>query len=142
MKRKILLTTLVAALLPAASGFGANGYKVIVHPSYPGSSISRDQLVQIFLKKVTTWPSGKRVVPVDQTEESAARVAFSKMVLQKTISEVRAYWQQQIFSGRSVPPAEKGSDDQVLSFVAGNELAVGYVSDGADTDNVKVLRVE
>ena len=42
----------------------------------------------------------------------------------------------------SVPPAEKGSDDQVLSFVAGNELAVGYVSDGAHTDNVKVLRVE
>lgn len=142
MKRRIILTFLFAALLPAASGFGANGYKVIVHPSYPGSSISRDQLVQIFLKKITTWPSGKRVVPVDQTEESAARMAFSKMVLQKTVSEVRAYWQQQIFSGRSLPPVQRTSDAQVVSFVLDNELAVGYISEGADSGGAKVLRVE
>jgi hypothetical protein len=41
-----------------------------------------------------------------------------------------------------VPPVEKASDGQVVGFVLGNELAVGYVSDGADTGGAKVLRVE
>ena len=140
MKRSALF--LLALLVPAASGFGAGGFKVVVHPSNPAAAISRDQLAHIFLKKSTSWPGGKRAVPVDQAEGSAVRIAFSKEVLQKSVSEVKAYWQQQIFSGRSVPPAEKASDGQVLSFVAGNELAVGYVTDGADTGNVKVLRVE
>lgn len=142
MTRRILILSLLAALLPAASGFGAGRFKVIVHPSNPATSITREQLAQIFLKKATAWPGGKRAVPVDQTEGSAARMAFSKTVLQKTVSEVKAFWQQQIFSGRSVPPVEKTSDGQVLSFVLGNELAVGYVSDGADTGSAKVLRVE
>lgn len=142
MKRRTLFLFLLAALLPAASGFSAGGFKVIVHPDNPAASISRDQLAQIFLKKSTAWPNGKRAVPVDQTEGSPARIAFSKAVLQKSVSEVKSYWQQQIFSGRSVPPVEKTSDGQVLSFVAGNELAVGYVSDGADTGNAKVLRLE
>jgi ABC-type phosphate transport system substrate-binding protein len=142
MKRRLLVLSLLAALFPATSGFGAGGFKVVVHPDNPAASISREQLAQIFLKKSTAWPGGKRAVPVDQSEGSAARAAFCKQVLQKTVSEVKAYWQQQIFSGRSVPPVEKTSDGQVLSFVLGNELAVGYVSDGADTGSAKVLRVE
>jgi len=142
MNRRILLLTLLTVLLPAASGLGAGGFKVIVHPSNPVDSISREQLAQIFLKKATTWPGGQRAAPVDQTEGSAARAAFSQAVLTKTVSEVKAYWQQQIFSGRSVPPVEKANDSQVVGFVLGNELAVGYLSDGADTGGAKVLRVE
>lgn len=142
MRRRVLVLSLLAALLPAVSGFGAGGFKVIVHPNNPTSSISREQLAQIFLKKTTTWPGGKRAVPVDQTESSAARAAFSKAVLQKAVSEVKAFWQQQIFSGRSVPPVEKPSDGQVLSFVLGNELAVGYVAESTDTGGAKVLRIE
>jgi ABC-type phosphate transport system substrate-binding protein len=142
MRKRILSLALLASLVPVASGLGAGGFKVVVHPSNPATSISRDELAQIFLKKSTSWPGGKRAVPVDQTEGSTARIAFSRAVLQKSVSEVKAYWQQQIFSGRSVPPVEKTSDGQVLSFVVGNELAVGYVADGVDTGSAKVLRVE
>jgi hypothetical protein len=58
------------------------------------------------------------------------------------VSAVESYWQQAIFSGRSVPPLEKASDAEVLAFVRANPGAVGYVSGGADLGaSVKELTV-
>jgi hypothetical protein len=49
-------------------------------------------------------------------------------VLSKSVSSIKAYWQQQIFSGRDVPPPEKQSEAEVLEFVRSNATAIGYVS--------------
>jgi len=46
------------------------------------------------------------------------RVAFSKSVHGKSVGAVRAFWQQQIFSGRDVPPPEPFEpEDRFLDFV-------------------------
>ena len=42
------------------------------------------------------------------------------------------YWQKQMFGSSPVrPPAVKGSDAEVIAFVAKTEGAVGYVSKAA-----------
>ena len=64
------------------------------------------------------------------------------VVLGKTVSAVKSYWQQQIFAGREVPPVEKTSDAEVIAFVKANRGAVGYVSDTAAVTGVRVLRVD
>jgi ABC-type phosphate transport system substrate-binding protein len=87
------------------------------------------------------WPSNKGIAAVDLNADSATRAAFSRAVLRKSAAEVTSYWQQQIFSGRAVPPVVKKSDAEVVAFVEGNEGAIGYVSDGADTGAAKVIRV-
>jgi hypothetical protein len=58
------------------------------------------------------------------------------------VSEVKSYWQQQIFSGRSVPPVEKASDAAVVKFVEATAGAVGYVAPDAPTGGLRVLKVE
>jgi len=55
---------------------------------------------------------------------------------------VKSYWQQQIFSGRDVPPVEKSSDAQVVAFVKQNPGAIGYVAEGTDTAGTKVVTVQ
>ena len=65
---------------------------------------------------------------MDQPEGSPVREAFTKAVLRKSVSAVKSYWQQQIFSGRAVPPTERPSDTEVLNFVRSNPAAIGYVS--------------
>ena len=82
------------------------------------------------------------MAPVDRDRNAAPRVAFSRDVLHRSISEVVAYWQQQFFSGRSVPPAEKRSDAEVVAFVAANAGAIGYVAEDADVGDAKVLELE
>jgi ABC-type phosphate transport system substrate-binding protein len=118
-------------------------FVVVVSASNPVSSITRDQASKLFLKKTPTWDNGRgEVVPVDQPEGSAVREAFTKTVLRKSVSAVKSYWQQQIFSGRGVPPTEKASDSEVVSYVRANPNAIGYVSPAAaSAGGVKVVNV-
>lgn len=138
--RRLLVTVVLALALAAPAG--AEEFKVIVHASNSVASLTREQLSRLFLKKATSWEGGGTVAPVDQTESSPVRVAFSKVVHKKTVGEVKSYWQQQIFSGRAVPPLVKASDAQVVAFVEGNAQAVGYVTADAPTGSAKVVRVE
>ena len=118
----------------------AKSYKLIVNPSNPLVSISRENVSRIFLKKTTKLPNGRGASPVDLLVNSSTRENFSEGVHGKPSSAVDAYWQQMIFSGRDIPPAQK-SESGVLDFVRSNENGVGYVSAGADTSGVKVISV-
>ena len=130
----------LGAALPSRS-LAAEGYTVIVHSSNRATSLSREEAAQYFLKKATSWPSGGEVAAVDLQKHSAAREEFSRVVLHKSMAEVNAYWRQQVFSGRAVPPPEKQSDADVVAFVESNEGAIGYVSAGADLGGAKALRL-
>ena len=135
---KALLLLIAIATAPLAA---QQGYVVIVNDANSVSSVNATDLSRMFMKKVNRWESGLDVVPVDQPESAAAREAFSAQVHGKSVSAVHAFWQQQIFSGRAVPPAEKASDEQVIAFVRSTPGAVGYVSAGASLSGVKRVQV-
>ena len=118
-------------------------YKIIVNTENPVSSLTKIQIARLFLKKQTYWSSGVKVVPVDQLPQKAIRKSFSKDILKKSISSVKSYWQQQIFSGRANPPVEKSSDLEVINFVKNNRGAIGYISKNTKTPpNIKVITVK
>jgi ABC-type phosphate transport system substrate-binding protein len=119
-----------------------DNFKVIVNSSNSISSISKTELANIFLKKVTKFSSGKGAQPVDQYENNQVRDIFSNTILKKNTAAVKSYWQQQLFSGAGVPPEEKKSDNEVIEFVKNNDGAIGYVSSGANISGVKVLSVQ
>ena len=130
----------IVVLLVSVSALAQEpAYRVIVHPDNPTSSLSRDQLADMLLKKVTRWPDGETINPVDQRTNSHARKELTERVLRKSMAAVRSYWQQLIFSGRSLPPLELDSDAAVVAFVAKHRGAVGYVSGEAKLDGVKVV---
>ncbi len=139
--RLVSLLALGLAVSPTHAQSAA--YRVVVHASNAASTLPRAELARLFLKKTSAWPDGRTAQPVDQGENAPARRLFSKAVLDRDVPAVRAYWQQQIFSGRGVPPPEKSSDADVLAYVRANPGAVGYVSAGAELGaSVKELRVE
>jgi ABC-type phosphate transport system substrate-binding protein len=120
---------------------GAEGYKVIVHSSNSVGTMTAERVSAIFLKKVSKWNNGRRIMPVDLVAGSSAREKFSKGIHGKSISAIKSFWQQQVFSGRDVPPPEKTSDRQVIAYVEANPNAIGYVSKSAAQGNTKVLRI-
>lgn len=126
-----MIRALLLLLALGAAPVAAQGYVVIVNDANSVSSVNATELSRMFMKKLNRWESGLDVVPVDLPESAAAREAFSTAVHGKSVSAVHAFWQQQIFSGRAVPPAEKASDEQVVAFVRATPGAVGYVSAGA-----------
>jgi ABC-type phosphate transport system substrate-binding protein len=137
---RICAIAVVLTLASANVWVQGKSYKVIVNQSNPVSSMRREDMSRIFLKKTTKFPDGRGASPVDLPVNSSIREVFSKEVHGKPSSAVDAYWQQLIFSGRDVPPAQK-NESGALEFVRSNENGIGYVSSGADTAGVKVISV-
>ena len=130
--RKGLAAALGLALTAPALATAAEDFVVIVHPSVVGKSIHRSDLAALFLRKAARWGAGGTAVPADQSGTSPVRKAFSEAVLGMSVPTVVQYWQSQMFSTKPLrPPVVKGTDAEVIAFVARTEGAVGYVSKAA-----------
>lgn len=117
-------------------------FVVIVHASNPQTKLTQAEISKLFLKKLKVWPQTNiPALPVDQLETAAVREQFSQKILEKKVPALKAYWQKEIFSGRSVPPPEKESDAEVLKYVADNAGAIGYVTPATELDPAKVAIV-
>lgn len=143
MKRFFLALLILVLGLTAAAWVSADesGFRVVVHPNNPVTSVDRTFLQDAFLKRIKRWPGDEVLRPVDLEVRSGVRKYFSKQVLGRSVQAVRAYWQQRIFSGRDVPPPELASDQEVIAYVLRYPGAVGYVSAGGDLKGAKVVRV-
>lgn len=120
---------------------GSYSFKIVVNKDNPVSSLSKNQINKLFLKKTSKWDDGKKVLPADLSNSSKIRANFSKLILGKPVSSIKAYWQQRIFTGRGVPPVEKDNDREVLNYIKANPNAVGYVSASANVKGVKVIEI-
>jgi ABC-type phosphate transport system substrate-binding protein len=139
---RISFIAIVVLLMSVTARAQSPAYRVIVNPSNTVSALTRDQVSDAFLKKITRWPSGETIRPVDLHGTSSARQKFAADVLRRSLAAVRSYWQQLIFSGRNIPPAELESDAAVIAYVLKYPGAIGYVSGEANVDGVKVIIVK
>jgi ABC-type phosphate transport system substrate-binding protein len=117
-------------------------FVVVVNVNNSLTQMRAMEVSNLFLKKTTAWKDGKRVLPVDLLSPASVRESFCQKVHSRGPAAVKSYWQQMIFSGREVPPVEKGSASEVLAFVRSNPGAIGYVPAGtALGGGVKAIEV-
>lgn len=132
----VLATAAVVALpgnqmIPTAAAQApapAAGYRFIAHPTANPAPVDRAFVAQAFLRKVRTWPDGQIIHPVDLGPNAPIRQQVSREVFGRSVAGVKSYWQQMIFSGRSLPPPELGSEDEVVAYVLRHPGSIGYVS--------------
>ena len=117
-------------------------FKVIVHPKNPSTTIDRDLLRNMFLKKRVVWKGGDTIRPIDLSTKFPAREQFGRSVLKKTPAQLKSYWTQQIFSGKGVPPPEAATASEVVRYVLANPGAIGYVPVDVDVQGAKVIEVK
>lgn len=149
MAHRLVATAVAAAVLmtgaaPPAAAIAAEPFVVIANPSVPGTVVHRADLAAVFLKKAVRWGDGSHAVPVDQSGTSSVRKAFCDVVLQLPVTEVLQYWHKQLLSPTAVVtlPPVKGTDNDVLGYIAATPGAVGYVSaDATLPAGVKALRL-
>ncbi len=102
---------------------------IIEHPDNPVSNLTTDQVRAIFKGRVANWNrvggANAPVLVVNRDEASGTREAFSKKVLDKQPFDPHA----------AVLPGT----GQVRSFVASAPDAIGYISVGFVTDDVKAV---
>lgn len=131
----------IAALLCAPVGAQAQGFVVIVNANNPVSTLSKDEVSRLFLKKQAKWNGGVEAMPVD-LDQDAVKDALCKGIHGRPAAAIKAFWQQQLFAGKDVPPPAMMYERDVIGFVKSNEAAIGYVPAGTDLPaGVKAITV-
>jgi len=139
--RRALPFALVVLCLATTAIAADDSWKLIVNPDNAATSVSGDFVKKAYLKKATEWSDGTAIRPVDLAAKSPVRARFTKDVLKKTPSQLKSFWNQQIFSGKGLPPPAVDSAADVVAYVLANPGAIGYVPATADTGRAKVVEV-
>jgi ABC-type phosphate transport system substrate-binding protein len=137
-----VLITIVVAAGPRVTVASEPSFKLIVNPRNPATAIDRDFVRNAFLKKAAVWRStGETMRPIGLSSKFSARDQFTRKVLKKTPAQLKAYWNQQIFSGKGVPPPEAASTADMIAYVMAHPGAIGYLPADADPGDAKVVEV-
>jgi ABC-type phosphate transport system substrate-binding protein len=139
--RLLALVVIVLGLASSSLAGEDGGFVVIVNPNNRADSVDRDFLRDAYLKKTTEWGNGETVRPIDLSARYSARDRFVEQVVRKTASQLKTYWNQQIFSGKGVPPPEADTPAEVIEYVLANKGAVGYIPADVDAGKAKVIRI-
>lgn len=128
MKGIFVALTAIILMMSASAFAQSDEIAIIVNARNSSSVMTKKQVASLFLKRITRWENGAKVMPVDLKYDAEIREKFSKAFLNKGIHSVKAYWDLQLFAGHEVPPPEKSSDFDVIRYVSKNPGAIGYVS--------------
>jgi ABC-type phosphate transport system substrate-binding protein len=130
---------IIGLSLGFGSAVAAAEVVAVVAAKNPVSTLSKNQVADIFLGKMIRFPDGSEVVPVDQVENSAAREEFYLKFAGKSPAQIKAFWSKIIFTGRGQPPPEVSNDIEVKQFIAKHPDAIGYIEQKRVDDSVKVV---
>jgi len=122
-----------------AAGIAAADVVVIVSSTSAITTLSRAQVTDIFLGKVSRFPNGAPAVPIDQEEGSPARDEFYLTYAGKSQAQVKAHWSKIIFTGRGQPPKSVANSAEVRKLIAANPEAISYIERSAVNGSVRIL---
>lgn len=96
------------------------------------------EIAAIYLLRVTTWPDGSHIVPVNREAGSRARQEFTDRVLQQDNLKLTTYWNEMHFMGK-LPPTVQESQEAVIAFIRNVPGSIGYITGSIAPPEVKVL---
>ncbi len=132
MKKLLLLSVLFCSCWAQAD------IAVIVSAASPITQVDANELEKLYLGK-TKSVGGASASALNQKGSSGVTEQFNRIVLNKSNSQVKAYWSKLVFTGKGKPPKELASDAEVISAVVGDPSVIGYIDASAVTADVKVL---
>jgi ABC-type phosphate transport system substrate-binding protein len=111
----------------------------VVSSTSPITTLSKSQMTDIFMGKISRLPNGAQAMPIDQMEGSGAREEFYAKVVGKSAAQMKAYWSKIIFTGRGQPPKEVSNSAEVKRFIVNNPAAIGYIEESLVDGSVRVV---
>jgi ABC-type phosphate transport system substrate-binding protein len=132
---KTLLCILALAVGFVAPSFSQSGESlvVVVNIKSTTESLSKKQLIDIYMGRFNKFPNGEVVKPVDLDSPSNHREKFYELLVGQSERKVNAYWSRLLFSGRATPPHKAESLNELISIIENDTSALAYI----DATNVQ-----
>ena len=125
-----------------AAGGLREEYLVIVHPSNRFDALSRSQAGYLFLRKVSRWPWGAEVAPLDLAEGEPVRRFFVEQVLGISEQQLAEYWIDQRATRGVSPPLQVRNAAAAKLLVAAKPGGIAYIPSSAFDATGKAMRIE
>jgi len=132
-----LLLCIGALLLPAGSCLAE--VVVIANARSGVDRLTREEVVNIFLGRFRQLPSGLSALPADLPAGHAEKERFYRLLVNKDLAEINAYWARLVFSGRTSPPRQTRDEGELLRFVSETPGAIGYLERSRIDSRVRVV---
>lgn len=111
---------------------------VIVHPNNPITTLSKDEVRQIFLGRMRLYPvTQKNIDPVDQDTSLPSFDTFYRLVANLTPTTLQRLRAMYLFSGKGMLPKMLPNEQEVIQFVAEHPDAIGYIQKTSIDKRVK-----
>jgi ABC-type phosphate transport system substrate-binding protein len=130
---------LIGLALSLAVGQAKADVVAVVSSTNAVTTLSKTQVSDIFLGKVSRFPDGKPALPIDHPEGSPARDQFYVTYAGKSPAQIKSHWAKIIFTGRGQPPQAVSNDIEVIKMIAANPQAISYIERSAVNPSVKIL---
>jgi len=100
---------------------------VVVNAASTVTRLGQDDVVNIFLGRYRKLPTGDTAVPIDQPENTALRTEFYRKLVNKEPNEISAYWARLLFSGKTSPPLQTATTNEVMLLLAAQPGGIAYM---------------
>ena len=125
-----------------ALGSPREKFVVIVHPSNRFDALSRSKVSYLFLRKVSRWPWGAEVAPLDLAGDEPVRRVFVQQVLRLSEEQLAEYWIDQRATRGVSPPLQVRDAAAAKLWVAAKPGGIAYIPSSALDGTVKAMRVD
>ena len=137
---RYLICTISLVMFLAGSALAAD--VIIVNRNNPINDISSAQLKKMYNGRIKFWDDGTKIVPVDLVDDNPSALRFANVILGVDLETKRRFWMQKLYAGAGTPPQQETNYTKVISFVAAEPGAIGYVKKENVTSSVKLITVD
>ncbi len=119
-------------------------FSVAVNSKSGVSSLSGQQIKNIYLGEQTFWENGKRIHAARLSDEDPLTLDFIKTALSLSLAEFLQNWRHKLFSGRALPPKKVESTAGMIAYLEHTEGAIGYLpkDSKAHSENVVIIQIK
>jgi hypothetical protein len=137
------LTCALAVLSLALTGAAPAGPQpqaiaVVVGRDSAVTSVSLDDLREIYLRRRRAWSNGLPVMPINLPADDELRQRFSRRVLGRAPADLLGYWNARYFEGVT-PPLVLLTPAAVRAYLQHQPEAIGYLPASEADDTLRVV---
>jgi ABC-type phosphate transport system substrate-binding protein len=116
----------------------SNDIAIITNINNDNLQISHSEAINIFMGRYRRFSDGSKAIPIDN---DSIKNMFYMQLVNKSPSEIKAYWATLIFSGRTQPPKSMEDTSKVINTVKQEPQAIAYIPANQVNNKVKVLLI-
>ncbi|MGF1756051.1 hypothetical protein L4C33_20985 [Vibrio makurazakiensis] len=135
--RTLLLFVFICLLSPSKAL--ASSLVLVVSNKNPTSSLTKEQVIDIYMGRYNTLPNGLSVRTTDLVDSHGSNHDFYDQMVKRTEKQMEAYWARLLFSTRAKPPIKFNSSSEVIAHLESSANNIGYIPEALVTNNLKVI---